>query len=215
MSAHKSIWLGLGLLILALGVQATQAMVLTLRPAAQTGSVLAIDVEVSGLGDFDSTALTRYEIGVSFPSSLLQLQAPVDFGDLGLGDQAASDPLFVSAYSEEPSLDPSQHVLFLQQDAGFALSGIAYLYQPDSFRLATLTFTARTQGIGQIGVLPFPILLDQDGNPLPLELELPAATVTAVPEPTSLALVLFGLAALALWSGQRHGATFSARVGRL
>lgn len=162
-----------------------QAAVLTLKPSvaiALVGDAFTVEVEVSDLGA--GAAVGVYDLDVSFDESLVTLNGVV-FGAgldvLGLGSIQFDTPGVGKVNLFELSLDLADDLLALQ---------------PDSFVLATMTFTAASGGSGAFG-LSVNAIGDASGDPLVASVQEASVSIvqgSSVPEPGSVALVLSAVA---------------------
>lgn len=144
------------------------------------GGGFQIDVSVSGLDTLD---LGAFDIDLSFDSSLLQFQGYT------LGSEL-TDPLFgqidLSLGEKAPGL-----INVAETSALFDFSA-----QPDSFTLATLSFTGSAVGTSPLDI-SFVDLRDDLAAPI-ANPDLSNAQVSVVPVPATLLLLLpFGLGLLA------------------
>jgi hypothetical protein len=181
--------IGLGLL-LALAPAAAGALSIGFAPVAVTGAVgssLALDVVVSGLGDGTAPSLGSFDLDVSFDPSLLS------FDSLGFGALLGGP-----ADSLRDSDEPAAGVVDLAEVSLLSPPELDAL-QPDSFVLATLSFTALGAGTSTVSFSQA-LLGDAFGQRFG-EVSLGAARVTAsgavIPEPRAFALFALGALAVA------------------
>jgi|GEM_PF-5615758 len=121
---------------------ATQAMTLSLSPAAQStavGASIDLNVQISGLYDSDpNEVLSAYGIGISFDTSLFSATG-VDFGNLLGGGTGDSVALFDSTTTAG---------LLTLNETSFLTDADLKSLQSDSFTLGTVHFTSLAEGTG-------------------------------------------------------------------
>lgn len=129
------------LFLIGFGYQAHAVPVISIDPSFENTSIggeVSVDITVSGLGD---DILTAWDLDLFYDDTLLQLDSVV-FGTgldvLGLGSiQDVFDFGFGWVNLFEVSLDFDEDLM---------------LFQPDSFVLATLTFTGLDFGISALDI---------------------------------------------------------------
>lgn len=177
------------------GHTAAQAISLDLIPASQSvvqGHAVAVTLVISGLGDLVAPSLSAFDVDLTFNPAILAFQGAV-FGDPVLGDQLDLAGLGGNPMSASLTL-PGLLNLF---EISFDLSDDLNALQADTFTLATLTFTALTQGSSAL-TLAVNALGDANGDPLAAtvgaagSITVTAPSPTGVPEPASALLVLTG-----------------------
>ena len=166
----------------AIIASSVQAATISIVPSSQTINVsetAAVDLVISGLGNFASPSLGAFDVDVTFDDSILSFNSET-FGTL-LGssiqgvDTSTSGVVRLGEVSLEsvPALD---------------------LLQPDSFLLATLMFDGIALGTSQLGFGTV-VLSDAFGGSIPNPTLVPA-NLTVVPVPA--AVWLFGSGLLGL-----------------
>jgi hypothetical protein len=171
--------------ILAFGVSlaasspARADAILTLEPStgvAQPGDTVTFDLFISDVLD-----LYSFQFDLAYDPSVFSLSA-VDQGSF-LGDSTTTD--FLPGFSD-PILGTVSFIggLIIGNSPGVSGSGI----------LATLTFTA--VGLADPSLLTISNILLYDSALQPLNFTASGASVSTVPEPSSLALMGVGIAAL-------------------
>jgi hypothetical protein len=192
----------------ALAAQAFPLLSLTASPGTvSVGSVVNIELLVSGLGDHTAPSLGAFDVIIAFNPALLS-PAGVAF-DTGLGDPNASPP---EAY---PSADTSvagtvKLIVTSLLEANAATCSLClppYLddLQGSAFRLATLTFTGDSPGTAVMS-LTINALADAQGEALDADIQGTAVTVVGTPEPGSLMLLALGGAGLSGFARRGGGA---------
>jgi hypothetical protein len=154
----------LPLLSSILATEPVQAVSLSLLPALQSVSVgdgVAVEVQISDLGNFQSPSLSGFDLEVSFEPSVLMFDN-IAFGDPTLGDlvNLAHTPGLTSVIPGLGTVNFAEVSL----DSPAALNAA----QPSSFILARLNFialTARQNSLINLSVID---LADEDTNPLML-----------------------------------------------
>lgn len=157
-----------------------------------------VDLDISGLGN--GTALGTFDVNVGFNSSV------VGFNSAAYGDPVLGDQLNLEGFGtlQGTTTGSGTAELFeLSFDSPAALTSL----QATSFTLATLTFTGLTAGVSDLS-LSVNALGDQNGTSLPATLTdgtitVGSGTTVGVPEPGQLALMLSGVAAVALLMRRR------------
>ena len=156
-------------------------------PQVTVGDSVSVDINISGLGDAMSPAVSTFDIDLFFNNSVLALSS-VFFGSqldiLGLGSVAAVDASVAGKVNMfEVSLDSATDLETLQLS---------------DFTLVTLTFNTLVQGVSLLS-LDVNALGDVNGEPLSATVAGASVTVnptTVVPEPAAWMLLLLGLAAM-------------------
>ena len=167
-----------------------QAALLTLSPSSPVvglGDQVAIEINVSGLGEMTAPSLSTYDLNMVFDNTVFSPNSIV-FGNsldlMGIGGIQ-----FVSLIA----LD-TINIFELSFDSTTILNSM----QSGSFTLATVFFDAVSHGVGQfdIGVNAFG---DARGDSLPVDVSNTAVQVGPidVPEPSTLWLAM--IPALAAW----------------
>jgi hypothetical protein len=149
---------------------------------AGNGDTVALDLVVSGLGDFSADSLGAFDITVGFDASALTFNS-YSLGYL-LGDVSLSEALDGSAGDIGGGINVTEVSLLsvLDLDA----------LQPDSFILATLNFDVTNLAPGtstELAVLQGPILADAFGAQLTVE-GLGSASISNVPVSGTLLLFI-------------------------
>jgi hypothetical protein len=187
----KKILLFLSLFSLALFSSHGAAVTITLVPISQeirVGSTTSVDLNISDLGDFSAPSLGAFLTEIVFDDTALSFES-VTYGAL-LGSTEPSlfeTDIITTVTSGSVSLDEFSFLSDYELDS----------LQPDSFTLATLSFTATAAGTSlvEFGLID---LSDAVGfSILDPTLETTSITVTpqrhTVPEPTTYILLLSGL----------------------
>ena len=185
-----------GLFFLALSTQA-KAVLLSLEPSSQTvnaSSTVAVDLVISGLGNFAPDSLGDFDINIAFDDSALSFQGyslGSHLGDLGL----------------------AQAIDFSNGDLGGGLVNVSEvsllpvvdldLLQPDSFTLASFSFLVDGLAPGGSTIISIDDVLalgDGFGNPLSVDGTSDAIIQVAVAasEPPVALLLVAGLIGYAM-----------------
>ena len=177
----------------------TFAVTLSYEPSAQSislGDPASIDLNISGLGDFAAPSLGAFLVEVTFDDSVLAFNS-VTYGPF-LGDPL--DPLetdiMTTAAPGMVSLDEFSFLFDFELDA----------LQPDSFTLASLSFTGDNVGVSNLG-FGLIDLSDAVGSTIVDPLLEPGSirvSPAQAPEPSILFLLVSGMAGFAFWS-RRQG----------
>jgi len=192
----------------ALAAQAFPLLSLTASPGTvSVGSVVNIELLVSGLGDQTAPSLGAFDVIIAFNPALLS-PAGVAF-DTGLGDPNASPP---EAYtSADTSVAGTVNLIdtsVLEANASTCVFCVPpYLddLQGSAFRLATLTFTANGPGTAVMS-LTINALADAQGEALEADIEGTTVTVVGASAPGSLMLLILGCAGLSGFARRGAGA---------
>ncbi len=176
------------------------AALLSLEPdasSASPGDTVAIDLVVSGLGDFTAPALGAFSAEIAFDP------AAIAFSDylLGgfLGDATALESVDVST-------GVSAGIVGLGE-VSFLASHLLEAQQPDWFILATLTFDILSLAPGQqtlLNILPGALLADANGAALPVTATNNASLRAPLPAPAPATPLLFVTGLLALCVRRRY-----------
>jgi hypothetical protein len=176
-----------GLVLLLVGGRAEAVSIGVIAPASvSSGQLFTVGVVVSGLGAGAPPTISSFDLDLSFESPELAFVGIAFGSGLGTGAQVLNSFTLLPG----PTLD----------FAGASLLSSATLdaNQPASFTLATITFQAGSVGNVALAI-PQALLASAagtGGTPIAVD-SLVGANVTIVPEPRTLALVAFGVAALA------------------
>jgi hypothetical protein len=174
------------------------AISLGFSPASQAvpgGSSVAVDLVISGLGDFAAPSLGNYNLDVVFDPAILALTG-VALGDPVLGNQL--DLFGVGTFA---TVDSSVAGTVYLEEISFDSPSDLDTLQPGSFTLARLTFDALAIGTSPLDLANV-VLGDSFG--LPLETDLTPGSITVVlepsvvPEPSTVTLFLMGALALGM-----------------
>ena len=192
----------------ALAAQAFPLLSLTANPGTvSVGSIVNIELLVSGLGDHTAPSLGAFDVIIAFDPALLS-PAGVAF-DTGLGDPNASPPeayTFVDTSVAGTVMLVDTSVLEANAETCiFCVPPYLDDLQGSAFRLATLTFTANSPGTTLLS-LSIDALADAQGEALQAEIQGTAVTVTGAPEPGSLMLLALGCAGLSGFARRGAGA---------
>jgi hypothetical protein len=168
------------------------AIVLSFEPSASTfnvGDSIDIDIVISEM-EFDD--LATFDFNINYDDTVLAFDSYALGSELGVVDP--SNP-----WADAEDWSWGQGYL---GDGTFVgggtihLSEFSWLWdfssQPDAFTLSTVSFTGINSGISLLSFSNV-ILGDDWGNPLSADLE--TGTVSPVPEPATILLLGFGLAA--------------------
>ena len=171
------------LCFMAAGAQAFGASV-SLLPDSQTigvGDTADFDLWISGLGSYKAPSLGAFDLDIMFDQNILA------FGSLIFGS---------SLGSSDSSVDTTTPGVVALDETSFLLTSELYTYQPESFILASLTFTMINLGFSDL-TLEKVVLSDAPGTGVITVQELHGAKVYPVPVPCTFLLLLGGLAGLA------------------
>ena len=175
------------------------ATIISFSPSSQlvnVGSTTTVDLIISGLGDGAAPSLGTFDLDIGFDASVLTFNGAT-FGNqldlFGLGDINSVTAGVGTINLFEVSLESAADLDSLQ--AG-------------SFTLATLSFTALSDGSS-----PLSISVNALGDSLgdPLQAELVAGSINSirnintVPEPSSLLLVGIGMLGMSLLAKKYRG----------
>lgn len=190
----KQLCLGaVGALLLGLALPAHAAFI-ELTPAtstAATGDTVALDLMISGLGDFTGSSVGDFDIDIGFDTSALSLTS-WSLTNL-MGDFGAGEALDFSFGDLGGMLNLAIVSLLSVTDLN--------ALQPGAFSLATLTFDVLNLEAGNQTLVSIDTIYaigDQNGNPLAIDSignALISNPSTTVPEPSTIALLGLGLAA--------------------
>jgi len=204
--AMKNLITNLACLVLLLGAAPAQAILLAFTPLSQTvasGSPATVSLSIAGLGG-SATALGGFDLDLGFNPAVLSLRG-VSFGDPSLGDQldlGGSGAIICSpGTGNDTSLTcPDDltggmaNLLELSLDMPDVLND----FQADSFVLATFLFDTLSPGRSTLSVNRL-VLADAFGDRLIADIQSGHITVgapNAIPAPSSLALLVVGMAML-------------------
>ena len=177
-----------------------QALTLSIEPDldVEVGSSFSVDLTIAGLGNFAPVSLGAFDVEVSFDSTAISFTGAT-FGSF-LGDP---DPFAVETITDVLPRAFGVEIFEVSLLSNAELDAL----QPADFVLATLTFDAIRLGATFIdfgGV----VLSDVSGDELDIDaFSSPTVTVTPVAgtpltEPSSVGLILIGLAGIA-WVRRR------------
>jgi hypothetical protein len=179
--------LALGVLPTAFTATIAQAVSLSLIPSLQSvavGDTITIKVQVSGIKSLQAPALSAFDLGVDFDPLLLAFKSPVRFGDPSRGDLL---DLSNQAIRDESATDGLVSFAEVSFDDPATLEAV----QPDTFILASLSFSSLKAGSSSLGLVVTDTSLgDALGDPILLMGQPGNALVavsqgsTQVPEPT-------------------------------
>lgn len=193
-----------GVALLTLAATPAPAVVLSLVPASQTAmpsDSVSLDLVISGLGDFAPDSLGDFDIDIGYDPVALSLTGfslgPF-LGDIGLGEAADF------SFGDLGGVVNLAEVSLLEPDVATCIfCAVPFLddIQPDSFALATLEFMVDVLPAGTNTIVSIDTVNALgDGFGLPLTLDGTADAVirnpVGVPEPSTLALLVIGLAGL-------------------
>jgi hypothetical protein len=181
-------WSSVHVILVSLLLLAEQgnALTLSLEPNTQmivpTGTT-TVDIIASDLGNFAPASIGAFLLEIIFDDSIVSFDA-VEYGSF-LGD---------SMDSFDTNIVTTAGFGFVELDElSFLFDSELDALQPDSFSLATLTFSGRTLGTSTIG-FGFADVSDAVGASLVPTLLVPSEiVVTAVPLPGALLLMTSGL----------------------
>jgi len=180
--------------ILLLGIinSAQATIILSLETSETTidvGDSVAVDVVLSGLGDFSAVSVSSFVVEVLFDSTVLNFDSESYTGLLG-DIPTEADP-FTSIAPGSVTLDLLSFLFDFELDA----------LQPESFTLGTLNFSGLSNGVSALS-FGSTELIDTDPT-LPVALVPDAfqtssvnVASTSVPEPAPVLLMLFGSIAM-------------------
>lgn len=167
------------------------ATLLSLQPdisTAQNGDSLAVELLVSGLGDFGPQSLSAFDIEIGFDPAVLS------FTGYSLGGLLGDPGLFEAIDLSSGDLGASVNLSLVSLLAAVDLDAL----QPGAFSLATARFDVISLPVGaatSVSLLTGAILADTGGTALPFTSGAPAviANRAAVPTPGTLWLLLGAL----------------------
>lgn len=164
--------------------------ILFLVPPSQTvgiGTPVDIDLRISGLGAFAAPSLGTFDLDVIFDPTVLA------FGSVLFADSLLGNQLDLFGLGSINIATPGIGIVNL---FGLSLDLVDDLnsLQAGEFTLARLTFNTIGLGTSPLG-LNINALGDASGNPLVANIE--TGSITAVPEPSTLSLLISGVAGLA------------------
>ena len=172
------------LVLCALRAPIAHAALIELQPdalLAETGDSIALELLVSGLGNFGPDSLGAFDISVGYDPSRLSFTG-YSLGDL-LGDNGLADAIDASAGDVGGAVNLAEVSLL----SAASLDAL----QPDAFVLATLQFDVINLSpsvVTQLSVLAGPVLADAFASPIAVT-GLGSASVTGVPVPGTLLLL--------------------------
>lgn len=176
------------LLLIIAGSEPGFAVTLLLQPSSPNitiGSTTTVDLNISDLGGFAPPSLGAFFTEITFDNSVLSFDSVI-YGAL-LGDP--SDPLETNIVtnlgSNTVSLDEFSFLFDFELDA----------IQPDSFTLATLSFTGGKVGTSNLGFGTID-LSNAEGNSIANPTLQSASVNVVVPEPLTLLLLGTGFLGL-------------------
>lgn len=175
-----------------------EAIVIGLTPtslSAAVGDGFDVDLTVDGLGNGTAPSLGAFDVNVSFDTAVLAFVG-ASFGP-SLGDAFLGEAV-TEVDASVPGVVNLFEVSFLEEDAAtcvFCLPPFLNDIQTDSFVLATLSFTALA--VGTSDLVPTGAILS-DAAGISLADPTIASATFSISEPSALALLLAGLAGLAV-----------------
>jgi hypothetical protein len=180
----------LGALLLACSVYTplSHSALIELQPDttfASNGGSFTLDLVVSGLGDFSPDSLGAFDISVGFDATALSFTSYV------LGDFLGDIDLFEAIDGSAGDIGGAVNVAEVSLLSAAALDAL----QPDSFTLATLSFSVVDLSVGEdteLLVLSGAELVDATGSLLSVTTSGPATVVGSgsVPIPGTMYLLL-------------------------
>lgn len=182
------------------------ALTLSFDPSSQmvaSGGTTTVDLNISGLGNFAATSLGAFLVEVTFDDSLLTFDS-VSYGAL-LGDPLDffETAVFTTVGVGSVSLDEISFLFDFELDA----------LQPDSFTLATLSFTGDNEGISALGfgtvdlsdaAFPASTLTVDQFIGASITVESSGGAPQPVPEPSTWLLFGTGMIGLLVYKRQRN-----------
>ena len=173
-----------------------QAVTISLDPVSQTidvGGTATVDLNISGLGDLAAPSLGAFFVEITFDDTILDFESEVYGILLGSTDPLDFETDIVTTVGVgSVSLDEISFLFDFELDA----------LQPDSFTLATLTFTGDSVGtsalaFGTVELVDAPEsgLLDHSLVTASITVQSPASA----PEPGTILLLLSGFGVLVGW----------------
>jgi hypothetical protein len=153
------------------------------------GNLITYNINIANLKTYPNGGLGAYDITVDFPSSVLSFQSAT----LGSGFDLIDSPFQTNSASQvelsNVSFDSAANILAAQTA---------------SFTIGTITFQAIASGTGSLTFegLGVTSLSDEQNNSVVYSTA--GAQITAVPEPSSIALMVVGAGALAVFVFRRR-----------